>query len=130
MKEEGNEEYLEFEKLEVWHRAVSFANMVIDLTENLNMERKHYRLIEQLEAASTSVSMNIAEGKGRNSTKDFVRFLYFSRGSLFEVATLLLIFRERGWIDQDSHLKIKKESIEISKMLIGLIKYLSDKSKK
>jgi len=130
MKEEGNEEYLEFEKLEVWHRAVSFANMVIDLTENLNMERKHYRLIEQLEAASTSVSMNIAEGKGRNSKKEFVRFLYYSRGSLFEVATLLLIFRKRGWIDQDSHLKIKKESIEISKMLIGLIRYLSDKRKK
>jgi four helix bundle protein len=49
-----------FEDLEVWNRAVYFAEKVIELTEKINTSQKHYRLIEQLEAASTSVSLNIA----------------------------------------------------------------------
>lgn len=120
-------EYLEFERLDVWRRAVSFANDVIDLIESFASDRKHYRLIEQLEAASTSVSMNIAEGKGRNSKKEFVQFLYYSRGSLFEVITLLEIIKMRTWITEDQFGKIKSEAIEISKMIIGLIRHLSKK---
>jgi four helix bundle protein len=64
---------------------------VIRLVGNLKTPRKHYRLIEQLEAASTSVAMNIAEGKGRPTTKEFIQFLYIARGSWFEVITLLVI---------------------------------------
>jgi four helix bundle protein len=116
---------LEFERLDVWRRAVLFANDVIDLVESFDSDRKHFRLIEQLEAASTSVSMNIAEGKGRNSKKEFVQFLYYSRGSLFEVITLLEIIKMRKWITEEQFMKIKIDAIEISKMLIGLIKHLS-----
>jgi len=54
-----------FEDLVVWERATDFADQVIDLVEDLDTNRKHFRLIEQLEAASTSIAMNIAEGKGR-----------------------------------------------------------------
>ena len=104
---ERSEEYLEFEKLDVWQRAVEFANIVIDLIEEIETDRKHYRLVEQVEAACTSLSMNIAEGKGRNSNKEFIQFLYYSKGSLFEVITLLLIFRKRGWISNNSYLKIR-----------------------
>ena len=52
-----------FEDLEVWQKAVEFANRVIQLAEQIQTDRKHFRLIEQLEAASTSVALNIAEGK-------------------------------------------------------------------
>ena len=55
----------------VWQKSMDFANSVIDLTEGLETERKHYRLVEQLEASATSVPMNIAEGKGRFSRKEF-----------------------------------------------------------
>jgi hypothetical protein len=65
-----------FEDLEVWQKAVDFAKLVIELTEKIDTGRKHYRLIEQLEAASTSVAMNIAEGKGRYSKKEFIQFLF------------------------------------------------------
>jgi len=54
-----------FENLEVWQKAVEFANRVINLSEEIKTDRKHYRLIEQLESASTSIALNIAEGKGR-----------------------------------------------------------------
>lgn len=56
-----------FEDLMVWQKAVDFAENVIKLIDNWDAPRKHYRLIEQLEAASTSIAMNIAEGKGRYS---------------------------------------------------------------
>jgi four helix bundle protein len=48
----------------VWQKSMVFVNHVTDIVENLDTPRKHYRLIEQLEAAVTSIPMNIAEGKG------------------------------------------------------------------
>jgi len=63
---------------------MDFANTVIDRTEQLDTGRKHYRLVEQLEAAATSLSMNFAEGKGRFSRKEFKHFLFIARGPLYE----------------------------------------------
>lgn len=110
-----------FKDLKVWHKAIDFADEVISISENLNTSRKHYRLIEQLEAAATSVPMNIAEGKGRDSKKEFVRFLYIARGSLYEVITLSIIFERREWITKKKLYKVEKEGYEIASMLKGLI---------
>jgi four helix bundle protein len=57
--------------LKVWRKAVQVGKEVIRAIDELDAPRKHYRLIEQLESASTSVAMNIAEGKGRQTTKEF-----------------------------------------------------------
>ena len=70
------------EDLEVWIKGVDFAVAVIDTVEESSTDRRHYRLLEQIEASCTSVAMNIAEGKGRFSKKEFVQFLYIARGSL------------------------------------------------
>jgi four helix bundle protein len=110
-----------FEDLEVWQRAVEFAKMVIELTEKIDTGRKHYRLIEQLEAASTSIALNIAEGKGRYSKKEFIQFLYVARGSLYETITLLIIFHKKGWINDIQLEEIKNFGDEIGKMLSSLI---------
>jgi four helix bundle protein len=69
-----------FEELEVWQKALEFERRVVHLTEKIETDRKHYRLIENCEAAYCSIASNIAEGKGRHSKKEFVQFLY-SRGS-------------------------------------------------
>jgi len=111
-----------YENLEVWSRSVDFAVKVIDIVENLDTSRKHYRLLEQIEACSTSISMNIAEGKGRFSKKEFVHFLYISRGSLYETITLLEIFTRLDWLGKEAFQRIKKEAVEIAKMLNSLIK--------
>jgi len=110
-----------FEDLEVWQKAVEFARLIIGLTEQIETNRKHFRLIEQLESASASVALNIAEGKGRYSKKEYIQFLYVARGSLFETVTLLTIFQRNGWINEKQLDSIKNSSDEIGKMLNGLI---------
>jgi four helix bundle protein len=90
-----------FKDLKVWQRALDLADKVIDTTENLNTDRKHFRLIEQIEGCSASIAQNIAEGKGRRSNKEFIQFLYIARGSLYETVTLLNLFHRRKWIDTD-----------------------------
>ncbi len=64
------EERFSFEDLEVWHEAVDFADKCLVTVESMETSRKHYRLLEQLEAAATSPALNIAEGKGRLSLRD------------------------------------------------------------
>src|SRR3990172_3386985 len=86
-----------FEDLEVWQKSVDFAVKVIDVIEIINTNRNHYRLIEQLESSVSSISANIAEGKGRNSKKEFIQYLYIARGSLFETITFLTIFHKKNW---------------------------------
>lgn len=111
-----------FEDLKVWQKAVEFAEGVIKLIDQLCTTRNHYRLIEQLEAASTSIAMNIAEGKGRQTTKEFIQYLYIARGSLFETITLLVILSRLKWISNDQVQKYRLKAEEISKMLNSLIK--------
>jgi len=114
-----------YKELIVWQKSMAFANDVIQGIEHLETDRKHYRMIEQLEAAVTSIPMNIAEGKGRDSKKEYVHFLHIARGSLYETLTLLEIFHMRDWIKPDIFLEMEQKSNEIAKMLNGLINSIS-----
>lgn len=110
-----------YEKLLVWQRSLEWADRILTIAENIETERKHYRLIEQIESSCTSVPMNIAEGKGRFSKKEFVHFLYIARGSLYETMTLLEIFLKRQWVSQEDFISVKNETREIAKMLNAFI---------
>ncbi|MGR3218828.1 MAG: four helix bundle protein [Candidatus Anammoxibacter sp.] len=118
-----------YEDLDVWNKSVDFAVKVIDVVENMDTDRKHYRLLEQVESSSSSVAMNIAEGKGRYSKKEFVHFLYISRGSLYETMTLLEIFRRKSWIPDDEYVPLESDAKEIASMIKGLINAISLKTK-
>ena len=110
-----------YEDLEVWQKAIDWASEIVSLSGNLETSRKHLRLIEQLESASSSVAMNIAEGKGRYSQKEFIQFLYIARGSLYETVTLLDIFLKQNWISKNEFVELKERGKEIAKMLNALI---------
>ena len=110
-----------FEKLDVYQKALDFAVSVVDVVEQLDTPRKHYKLIEQLEASSTSIALNISEGKGRFSKKEFKQFLYIARGSLFETVAMLQIFRKKKWIKTALYNGLYANAEEINKMLSGLI---------
>jgi len=111
-----------FEDLQVYQKALDFSIAVIDLIEEMDTPRKHYRLIEQLESSCTSVALNISEGKGRFSKKEFRQFLYIARGSLYETVTMLQIFIKKNWLAKASYNKTYLQAEEINKMLSGLIK--------
>lgn len=116
----------DYRDLEVWKRSVEWSCSIIRWIGILNLDRKHFRLIEQIESSSTSVPMNIAEGKGRNSKKEFIQFLYIARGSINETVTLLIIFSKLGWIDTTTFNSFVSEGEEISKMLNGLINSIKE----
>ena len=110
-----------YEDLEVWQKAIDWASKIVSLSADLETNRSHFRLIEQLESACSSVAMNIAEGKGRYSQKEFVQVLYVARGSLYETITLLEIFVKQNWITENKFMEFKKEGREIARMLNALI---------
>jgi four helix bundle protein len=116
-----------YEDLDVWNKAVDFAVEIIERVENISTDRKHYRLLEQIEGSSTSISMNIAEGKGRFSKKEFVQYLYISRGSLYETMTLLEIFKRTKWISNKCYSELETHGKEIASMLKGLINSILNK---
>ena len=116
-----------FKDLIVWQMSIKFANDIVDLTENLNTTKHHFRLIEQMESAATSIPMNIAEGKGRYSRKEFSHFLMIARGSLYETLTLLEIFKFRSWISINDYNKLEDQANEIAIKLNSLNKSLISK---
>jgi four helix bundle protein len=110
-----------FKELKVWQKSIEFADSILDIIENLYSSQKHYRLIEQIEASSVSISSNIAEGKGRDSKKEYIRFLYIARGSLYETVSILTLFEKRNWIAKEVLIKLENLGVEIASMLKGLI---------
>jgi four helix bundle protein len=117
-----------FEKLEVWHLAVDFADFILDLMDSFP-QNKHIRLVGQMEAAATSIAQNIAEGKGRQYKKEFIQFLYVAEGSLFEVLTLTKIFMRRRLLKEEEAAEIRNKAEVIDRKLHGLINSLRNRSK-
>jgi four helix bundle protein len=110
-----------YEDLDVWSKAVDFAVRVVGLVDSIDTSRKHFRLFEQIEASSSSISANIAEGKGRFSKKEFVHYCYIARGSLYETMTFLEIFKRVGWVSESDIVPLRDEAISIASMIKGLI---------
>jgi four helix bundle protein len=85
-----------FEDLRVWNEAIALVEAVYDLTASFP-ESERFGLTNQLRRASVSVPSNVAEGWGRGSKSDYVRFLRIARGSLYEVKTQLVIAERLGF---------------------------------
>ena len=116
-----------FEELLIYKKALNFAARVVKAAEEITASRKHYRIIEQLESACTSFALNIAEGKGRYSRKEFKQYLYIARGSLYETLALLDLFKQLEWISTDPYQDFYHQAEEINRMLSGLISSLAEK---
>jgi four helix bundle protein len=112
-----------FEKIEVWQLSVDLADFVFGLLESFP-PNKHFRIIGQMEAAVSSISQNIAEGKGRQYNKEFIQFLYIAIGSLFEVLTLTEIFKRRRLFKEKEAIEIRNKSKIIYRKTTTLIKSL------
>lgn len=113
-----------FEELKVYQKAIDFSVDVIDAIDEMETPRKYFKLIEQLETACTSVPSNISEGKGRYSRRDFTKFLYIARGSLYETVARLAILLKKKWLQKKTYEKLYAAAEEINKMISGLINSL------
>jgi len=87
-----------FEDLEIWNKAVDLAVKFHRIAERLD-RRRLYRYAEQLRAAGLSISNNIAEGSGSIHKQEFIQYLNITRRSLFEDASMLLVFERLGLLD-------------------------------
>ena len=108
--------------LTVWSKSLDFVEEIYKATAIFPEEEK-FGLISQMRRAAVSIPSNIAEGAARNSTKEFIRFLYISLGSLSEVETQLIIAEKLNYLNRSIEDKIE----EIRKMLLSLIKSLKNK---
>ncbi|MNL57093.1 hypothetical protein D3C87_1806290 [compost metagenome] len=85
-----------------------------------------FGLTSQIRRSSVSIPSNIAEGSGRESNKDFSRFLYISLGSIFEMQTQLEIAKNIIYINEEEFNLLYEDSREIERMLASLIRKLKD----
>src|SRR3954470_13181989 len=112
-----------FEKLEVWHKALDLADLVYSDTRSFPTDER-FGLTNQMRRAAVSVSSNIAEGSSRSSKTDFARFIEISTGSLFEVVSQAFIARRQGFLNDDQFQKLYQVAEEQSRMQSGLRKSL------
>lgn len=115
-----------FRELKVWQAGIDLTEQVYTLTKQFPKEEM-YGLTSQIRRAVVSVPSNIAEGHGRDSTKEFLHFLSIAVGSLFEVETQLIIAQRLGYLDKSNLQPLLFKIEEISKMLKGLQKSLKAK---
>jgi four helix bundle protein len=108
-----------FEKLDVWHRSVRFAQQVYADTRAFPDDER-FGLTSQMRRAAVSISSNIAEGSGRVSRADFARFLEIAYGSLMEVVSQSKIAQMQGFLSTQAFQHLCNESEELARMLSGL----------
>lgn len=114
-----------FRKILVWQKSISLVTKVYKATRTFPKEET-FGLTSQIRRSSVSIPSNIAEGSGRESNKDFLRFLYISLGSLFEMQTQLEIAKNIIYINEEEFNLLYEDSREIERMLASLIKKLKD----
>ena len=117
-----------YRKLLVYQNAMTLLTDIYNLTEKFPNNEMH-GLTNQIQRAAVSIPSNIAEGMGRFSIKDRIRFIEISNGSLMEVMCQLEIAHSLGYItSEDLHVQETKIAT-IAKMILGLKKNLEEKNK-
>ena len=92
-----------YQQLIVWQEAMLLVERVYRLTASFPREER-FGLCSQMQRAAISIPSNIAEGRGRQTDKEFVRFLFISRGSLMELETQLAIAQRLGYMENAEEL--------------------------
>ena len=115
-----------FEDLEVYQLSILLTKKIYSLVKNFPLKER-FIIVDQLMRAGTSIGANIAEGFGRNTTKEFLAFLYNSRGSLMEVRHFLNLSKELGYISIDKFESITKDCNLLGVKINNLINSLKKK---
>lgn len=107
---------VDYRNYTVWKKAHALVLDIYKTTRNFPAEEK-FNLISQMNRAALSIPANIVEGCGRETQKEFLRFLHISSGSAFELEYLILVSSELQFIDLETSQKLTDQIAEIKKML-------------
>lgn len=111
----------DFTELNVWKKSLDLVEDIYSLTKELP-ESEKFNFVSQINRSALSIPSNIAEGAGRNSKKEFQRFLNIATGSSYELETQLLLTNRIFNINTDF---IVKDLKEVQKMIYALNKSLN-----
>jgi four helix bundle protein len=117
--------YFDHEKLDVYREAIDFCSWVGDF---LAATTARAAAKDQLDRASTSIPLNIAEGNGKFSARDRARFLEMARGSALECAACLDVLFVRKLASEQQVAGQKEKLARIVQMLIGLLRKFSERA--
>jgi len=116
-----------YQDLEVWQKAMDLVVLCYETTKNFP-KNEAYGLSSQLQRAAVSIPANIAEGRHRSHSKEFLQFLSFAYGSLAELETHVLIAERLGYINGNHKESILDMTAEVGRMINGLKKSIEKKT--
>jgi len=108
-----------FEKLDVWQKAIVFADFIYSETRAFPNEER-FGLANQMRRAAVSISSNIAEGSSRMSQVDFARFVEIGSGSIFEVVSQSFIAKRQSFLSDEKFRALYQDAEELSRTPSGL----------
>ncbi len=111
----------DFRKIIVWKKADDLAVAIYEITRSNFPDDEKYGLTSQIRRAAVSVAANIAEGSGRHTPADFLRFLGFSQGSLSEVEYYLHLACGLGYVSDEAYENLEDKRSEVGRTLNGFI---------
>jgi four helix bundle protein len=113
-----------YRDLLVWQKSMDMTVMLYRIVKNLPKE-EIYSLSDQMRRAAMSIPSNIAEGFGRNSTKEYIHFLYITKGSVCELETQLMLCVKIKYLTETEIQPIMDLLDEIGKMITTIIKTIN-----
>lgn len=117
---------ISYKKLDVWICSMEMVKEIYRLTKSYPKDEM-FGLISQTKRAAVSVPTNIAEGAGRKYKNESIQFLHISRGSAYEVETLLSIAVMTNIINQEGYDRINQMLEKTIRLLNGFIHYMEQK---
>lgn len=114
-----------FEEILSWQKARELNKDIYNVTKNNKYFKNDFGLKDQMRRSSISISSNIAEGFERETTKEFIRFLYIAKASSGEFRSQLYLAYDINYLNSEEFEKLKLKVNEVSKLISGLIKYLN-----
>ncbi|MBC8277622.1 MAG: four helix bundle protein [FCB group bacterium] len=110
-----------YTNLIAWQKSYEFTLAIYKVTKSYPKEET-FGLTSQIRRAVASIPANIAEGKMRESDKEFKRFLFIARGSMAEVEVWLKLSFDLGYIDESAYDGLRNRCGEVGKLINGLLK--------
>ncbi|MCX5656374.1 MAG: four helix bundle protein [Planctomycetota bacterium] len=112
-----------FRDLVAWQKGIALTRLVYRLTATFPSDER-FGLVMQMRRAAVSLPANIAEGYGRGSRQEYIRYIQIARGSLFELQTHVEIARSQGWMADSTSREFNQSAEEVDRIVSGLLRSL------